>query len=171
MGFEKLNKAISQAEVASAKRLKREIEWQASDALKQKEYLDAENVLLGAKLALSGRIFAWGKNFLQSETYRRLRRINKDSDIELYAGGWGHKNVEGDCFGCWSRIRVGDDGAIEYLHGYKWHGASSTTFRNQQELAKGLNFAYLTKLAKHLHSKGVVDFIARDLKDLARDGL
>ena len=143
---------------------------------RERRWLENESLKYPAKLRLSKAIFAWCKKFVKSDEYGQLikiresslgpsrrmyssfnRLVNPSSRRTLYKDGLGLVKMGSDegnyqCK-CCSEIIISDNRRhLLYMHRQRFVSQPVVVFKNPRELARGLNYEYLTKFYKSIIS-------------------
>jgi len=112
-----LEEAIERAEEEHRRRENEREERARLNELEKKRSREEENEKLKVKLEMAEEIFRWGKEFSQSDLYKRLVALHCGS--ACYSSFWGHSK-NGRAFGCYSSLSLKEDGTFYYSTRYKW---------------------------------------------------
>lgn len=135
------------------------------------EFWENEHNLYEQKKVLYSEILMWRDQFVVSQQCTEIFDLWKSSHrsfLIIFGGRWGHK-MDGDAYGCWSRVILDKEGKLEYQSGYKWMGINETiTLKKDPEITQKLTYQYLQRFHDCLHSDEVYERIKEEVKSVVR---
>lgn len=165
-GLKLLEEAIERTEENKRRREKEGEERARLKELEEERSREEENKKLKVKLEMAEEIFRWGKEFSQSDLYKRLRNVSIGSPV-CYTSFWGHRR-DGRAFGCISNLWLEEGGTFFYRTRYKWMngggGIQPTTFEKPEEMAETLTYDYLKELYDCIESGEIYQRIGQELE-------
>jgi hypothetical protein len=166
MAYKELSGAIKRAEALRDAARDRHDEEKLKEARSEREWARNEWAKRDEKLALSKEIFSWVREFAKSEEYDKARKFLCSDDLYIFRWNWGHKFVEGQ-YGCWSEVRLTQEGSLRYSAGYKWMGyVKHLRIGSEEELTGKLSHDYIAKLHGSIKTGKVLEHVGRELGSL-----
>lgn len=146
------------------RRDERQSEMRRKQTEKEEEmFWEEESRKMKEKLEMTEEIFRWGREFSQSDLYKRLDALGYG--LTSYRSFWGHRR-NGRNFGCNSELHLMKDGTFFYTTTYKWMnggGIPAVTFERPEEMAERLTYDYIKELYERIKSGEIYERILQKL--------